>query len=229
MVGNLTSKIKAKFWSKFTNWCHQAVILGYQNMRNNAIDYQGWEEEDISAALYIEMKKLPAIKLNKISIFPEFRLYNEATAKGINPAKKADRIDFQFTRWKSKKETIYFGEAKNLSSRNWSKTKGSKVDASAYRARYIDTGIDRVVYGKYSFLTSFLIGYVVNGTATENIIKLNLLIKKRNLPPKIGYIKNPIPICSYTECYSSVNFQNNTEVILQHIFLEFDQFEIVPT
>jgi len=200
-----------------------------KNTRNNTNDYQEWEEEDISAALYIEMEKLPVIKSNKISIVPEFRLYTEEIAKGINSAKKADRIDFQFTRWKSKNKTRYFGEAKNLSSSNWSKTKGSKVDASAYRARYIDTGIDRVVYGKYSFLTSFLIGYVVNGTATENIIKLNSLIKKRNLPPKIGYIKNPIPICSHMECYSSVNVQNNTEVVLQHIFLEFDQVEIVPT
>lgn len=229
MAGKLNPKIQAKFWLKFTNWCHQAVVLGYQSIRKNTINYKEWEEEDISAALYVAMKKLPVIKSNKISIVPEFKLYTEEIAKGIKPANKADRIDFQFIRWKSKNETRYCGEAKNLSNNDWSKIKGSKVNASAYRARYIDTGIDRIVYGKYSFLTSFLIGYIVDGTAVENITKLNLLIKKRNLPPKIGYIENPIPICSYPECYSSVNIQNKTKVNLQHIFLEFDQVIIVPT
>jgi len=222
MAGKLNPKIQAKFWSKFTNWCHQAVVLGYQKIKDKSIEYKEWEEEDISAALYSEIEQLPLIKSKRITVVPEFRLYNKEIVLGNKSAKKADRIDFRFNKWRGKNNTKYFGEAKNISSKNWKKDKGTTVDASAYRARYIETGIDRVSFGKYSFLNSFLIGYVVNGTANENIIKLNSLINKRNLPPKIGIIAKDKPICSYSECYCSINTNDNIEVILQHILLEFN-------
>jgi len=223
MAGKLKPEIQAKFWLKFTNWCHQAVVLGYQQIKDNGIEYKEWEEEDISAALYTEIEQLPIIKSKQITVIPEFRLYNKDIALGKKSAKKADRIDFRFNKWRGKNDTKYYGEAKNLSSKNWKKVKDTKVDASAYRARYIETGIDRVSFGKYSFLNNFLIGYVVNGTANENIVKLNSLINKRNLPPKIGIIEKDEPICSYSKCYCSTNINNNEKVILQHVLLEFDK------
>lgn len=221
MAGKLNPEIKAKFWSKFTNWCHQAVILGYQKIKDNGIDYKEWEEEDISAALYAEIECLPLIKAKKITVIPEFRLYTKEITLGKKSAKKADRIDFRFNKWRGKNDIKYYGEAKNISSKNWKKEKGTTVDASAYRARYIETGIDRVSFGKYAFLNSFLIGYIVNGTANENIFKLNSLIKKRNLPPKIGIIEQDKPICSYPACYCSINSKDDRDVVLQHILLKF--------
>jgi len=222
MAGKLHPEIQAKFWLKFTNWCHQAVILGYQKIKDSGIVYKELEEEDISAALYFELEKLPLLKKKHITVIPECRLYDEDVALGRKKAKRADRIDFRFSKWRSEDERKYYGEAKNISSNNWKKAKGTSVDASTYRARYIETGIDRVSYGKYSFLKCFLIGYVVNGTANDNIAKINSLISKRNLPPKIGIIQPDKPICSYAKCYCSKNTSNDIEVSLQHIFLEFD-------
>lgn len=222
MAGQLNPGIKIKFWSKFTGWCHQAVVLGYHEIRKKSIDYKEWEEEDISAALFIEMERLTLVKSKKISITPEFRNYNNAIATGKIKAKNADRIDFRFTKWKSKDEKKYYGEAKNISLSAWKKAVGTEVNASRYRARYIETGIDRVAFGKYSVFNCFLIGYVVNGSAIDNIARLNSLIMKRGLPPQIGLIENPKSICSYPECYVSKNIKDGKEVILQHIFLEFD-------
>lgn len=62
----------------------------------------------------------------------------------------------------------------------------------------------------------------MNGSAKDNVDSLNSLITKRGLPPKIGLIENPKPICSYPACYTSKNIEKKQEVILQHIFLEFD-------
>ena len=222
MAGKHNPEIKAKFWLKFTDWCHQSVVLAYQNIKDNDIEYKEWEEEGISAALYFELERLPLIKSKRITVIPEFRLYNKDIALGKKSAKNADRIDFRFNKWKGKNEAKYYGEAKNLSSFSWKKAKGTSVDASAYRARYIETGIDRISYGKYSFLDSFLIGYVVNGTAKENIAKINSLINKRNLPPKIGIIEQSNPICSHSKCYCSINIDGHNEVALHHILLEFN-------
>lgn len=221
MAGKLSPKIKIKFWSKFKKWCHQAVILGYQKIKNNGIGYKEWEEEDISAVLYLELEKLPLMKSKQITVVPEFRLYNQDIALGRISAKNAARVDFQFIKWRGENDAKYYGEAKNLSSNSWKKTKNTNVEASAYRARYIETGIDRISFGKYSSLNCFLIGYVVNGTANENIAKLNSLINKRNLPPKIGILKQDKSICSHSECYYSVNIKGSTKVTLQHILLEF--------
>ena len=222
MDGSINSKIRDNFWLKFTGWCHQAVIEAYRKMIKNSIDYKQWEEEDISAALYKEMEELLFIKSKQISIVPEFRLYNDKVKTGEKKAKNTDRIDFRFTKWKLKDEKKYFGEAKNLSHKTWSKLAGATVDASYYRGRYIETGIEKIVFGEYSAVIGFLIGYVVNGSAKNNVLRLNSLIQTRNLPPKIGLIENKMAICGYSECYISKNLKANFIINLQHIFLEFD-------
>jgi len=223
MAGQLNPEIRVKFWSKFTGWCHQAVVLGYIEMRKKPIDCREWEEEDISKALYLEMKKLDIIKSRKISIIPEFRMYGKEYSLKEGNAKEADRIDFRFSNWKSKKELEYFGEAKNLSLKDWTKScTSAKINASKYRGRYIDTGIKKLITGGYALLDGFLIGFVVNGSAKKNVSALNKLISTRSLPPDYNLIENKKTIRSYSECYSSKNIKGSNEVILEHIFLEFD-------
>jgi hypothetical protein len=143
---------------------------------------------------------------------------------GDKEAEEADRIDFVFSHnWRRKIRFEYHGEAKNLSSKTWKKADGPKVDASKYRGRYITTGIEHLIFGKYAELDGFLIGYVVNGSAKENVTALNKLIKSRALPPKVGLIENKHTIKNHTECYISNNIKEKENILLQHIFLEFDK------
>jgi len=224
MNGKTKTKIILKFLEKTRYWCHRAVIEAYQKMMESGTDYHEWEEEDISKALYEKMKRLDLVRNKEITIIPEFRLYGAKYSKKKAKAKEADRIDFLFSRWKLNVELEYFGEAKNLSSKTWTKSHNeATVDASYYGGRYIDTGIKHLTSGSYALLNGFLIGYIVNGSAKENLDSLNSLIIKRKLPPKIGLIENPKPICSYPACYTSKNIEKKEEVILQHIFLEFDK------
>lgn len=216
------SFIRAIIWSKFTGYCHQSVIEGYRKMLSEPTDYKEWEEEDISLKLCEIMEDLPVIKSKKITVVPEFKLYGKNAISDDVKAKNTDRIDFRFSAWKFREQFRYFGEAKNLSLKNWTKQIGTNVSASYYRGRYIDTGIEKIISGAYSKIDAFLIGYVVNGNAQNNVVSLNKLIKERKLPPRIGLIGKQVPISGYSECYLSQNDKGGEVFELQHIFLEFD-------
>jgi hypothetical protein len=223
MSGKINAKILLKFYEKTRHWCHKAVVEGYQKLQVNGIDYREFEEEDISKALYEEMVELPLVKEKQITIVPEFRLYGKKYSNKDANAKRSDRIDFRFSKWKQQKQLEYFGEAKNLSLNNWTKSSNSTpVNASYYRGRYIDTGIKHLLSGSYSLLTGFLIGYVVNGSANNNLEALNRLITKRKLQPAIGMIEQQKTIGGHFDCYSSENQMVGKSVGLDHIFLPFD-------
>lgn len=220
----LALKIRTIFWSKFTNSCHQAVIEGYKAMLRNPSKYKDWKEEKLSARLLHEMKQL---KL-RITIDREHYLEDEEILFGDKEAANAVRIDFIFSkRWFSAKDVIYFGEAKNLSLENWIKKSGKKVNAKQYRGRYIDTGIEKIISGAYSKVDAFLIAYVVNGNAKDNVVALNKLIQKRKIPPRIGLIDKQVPMSGYPECYISKNDKSGQIVELLHVFLEFDGSDVV--
>jgi len=192
-------------------------------MLKNSSDFKQWKEEKISARLLHEMKNLDLLKSNQIIVDREHHLEDKDVLFGDKEASEEDRIDFIFlSSWFQKKYLEYFGEAKNISLNNWKKAIGSKVNASSYRKRYIETGINNLVFGKYSKLEGFLIAYVVNGTAKENRASLNEFIKEKNLLPKTGLLENALPICSYPSCYFSKNITVGKVVVLQHIFLEYD-------
>ena len=222
MAGTLNPNIRLALWTNFTGWCHQAVILGYNEIIKNPLPYKEWEEEDISAALFCALEGLSLVEEKRIVIVPEYTRYTEEIATGKRKAKTADRIDFMFSNWSQEKQMKYFGEAKNVSLKNWTKAIGTTVNASSYRARYIKTGIDRLVFGKYSVIDGFLIGYLVNGVTKDNILAINSLITRRGLPPVIGLIDNQKAICGHFDCYTSTNLKGADKMILQHIFLEFD-------
>lgn len=224
MSGKLNRSIKEIFWKKFTNECHQAIIKGYHGMLINPLDYKQWKEEKISARLLYEMKKLVFLKTKNIIVGREHPLEDEEILFEGKEAQEAERIDFSFSStWNQSECLEYFGEAKNLSYKDWNKSSGSTVKASNYRARYVDTGIKKVTFGEYAKIKCFLIGYIVNGTVSDNIEALNALIQKRKLPPQTGQIENQMAICDYSHCYTSENQVGESTIRLQHIFLAFDE------
>lgn len=223
MSKNLNPKIRQIFRSRFKSFCHQGVIKGYQSMLAKPSEYKEWKEEKISSRLLYEMKRLPFLKSKNIIVAREYHLEDEAILFGEKEASEADRIDFSFSNtWKQKEYSEYFGEAKNLSHKSWTKKKGVKVKAWDQRDYFIQTGIQGLLSGKYSKLEGFLIGYIVNGTAKDCVIGVNKLISTKKLPPLVGLIKTKKGICEYPNCYSSENSKDGKSSLLQHIFLEFD-------
>lgn len=208
----------------FQKNCHKAVVLGYNAMMLKPSEFKQRKENKISFRLLYEMKRLPFLTSKGIIASREDDLDNDEILYGDKEAEEADRIDFIFSiNWKKKMTFEYHGEAKNLSLKSWKKSSGAKVGGSKSRGRYIDTGIERLMFGKYADLDGFLIGYVVNGSAKDNIVALNKLIKRRKLPPKVGLIENQYAIEKHTECYVSKNIKEENEINLHHLFLEFDK------
>ena len=127
-------------------------------------------------------------------------------------------VDFKFTKWYSKHELDYYAEAKNLSETDWTKKDGSNVNASKYRARYIDTGIENLLSDRYP--EGCVLAYVVQGKS-ENVIKgINRLIESRKIKPRVGLIQkdNSVP---FPVCYASDHVLISGERTIWHLFLQF--------
>jgi hypothetical protein len=144
--------------------CLTLLCEGYNevvSMKKISVD---WEEEDISMELILCLEGNQNRKTWNISINPEHRLYSRHTVS----AKKAPRIDFSFSCWMPQ-EYKYFAEAKILIETDVHKTgRKSKTTAKSLLKRYIKTGIDSYLSGKYP-VNGCLVGYVLQGKI-ENII-----------------------------------------------------------
>lgn len=223
MAGQLNQKYKEKYWAKFKYWCHEAVVRGYRLMLENPADFKQWKEEKISARLLYEMRNDGFLVTKNISVKREHELEDDEILFGDKEASEADRIDFSFENtWQQKEYITYFGEAKNLSAKKWVKSSGKTIKAWNQREYYLISGIQGIIIGKYKQLESFLIGYIVNGSAEQNFKNLNKHIQNRRTNADIGLLKIHRPIYNYDYCYLSENSKDKKPIYLPHIFLEFD-------
>ncbi|MEL6720340.1 MAG: hypothetical protein AAFO82_22225 [Bacteroidota bacterium] len=224
MAGKLNEIYRQKYWAKFKNWCHEAVVRGYRLMLENPSDFKQWKEEKISARLLHEMRNDTFLVAKNISVAREYELEDTEITYGEKEASEADRIDFSFeSTWQQKEYITYFGEAKNLSANSWNKSSGSAVKAWDQRDYYLTTGIQGLLIGKYQTLEGFLIGYIVNGSAKQNLQNLNEHIAKRRANDGINLLEIQEPICNYNHCYLSKNIVDQEQMNLLHIFFEFDK------
>jgi len=206
-----------QFRKAFENQCVHLFIEGYRKLRANSYDI-AWEEEKFSMEIARSMETCLETLIWKIDIVSEPRLYSEAMTTGGVAPREAPRIDFRLSNWSTVKKFIYHLEAKNLAENDWQKSTGPHVIASALNGRYIDTGIDNYVNGRYQ--TGCLIGYVLNGKAPAVVNKINDLLTKRGR--KFESILMASPVNGHNLCYQSLNQKNSGEsFILQHIFVEF--------
>lgn len=127
-------------------------------------------------------------------------------------------MDFKFTKWYGEQELHYYAEAKNLSESDWSKQDGSKVSASHYRARYIDTGIENLLTERYP--EGCLLAYVVQGKSDNIVAGINRLIKKRGLEPRVGLIYKGANI-PFAICYTSDHLLEGQKSSIWHLFMQF--------
>ncbi|MEM8529176.1 MAG: hypothetical protein AAGG68_31380, partial [Bacteroidota bacterium] len=214
---------RQRYWAKFKDWCHEAVVRGYRLMLENPSDFKQWKEEKISARLLREMRKDEFLVTKNISVAREHELEDTEIIYGEREASEADRIDFSFeSTWQQKEYITYFGEAKNLSANSWHKEGGSAVKAWNQREYYLKTGIQGLLIGKYQRLEGFLIGYIVNGSAKQNSENLNKHIEKRRANDGINLLEIQEPTYNYDYFYFSKNIVDQKQIDILHIFLEFD-------
>lgn len=199
----LNRDIYEKFKNAFEQKCFQLIIQAFQTSLAEKTIHADSNENDISYLLHKHTEENPLRVKWKVSTTVEARI-----PKGIPKEKgfadKFPRIDFRLTSFISCYEYEYFFEAKNL-----------KQNDSALKRRYIDTGIDNFVSGKYN--KGSLIGYLLEGNPAETIKGINSLLKKDQREAEVLHLKNNTWLKTYYE-------SNHSNIgTLKHLVFDFSK------
>ncbi|MBV5313020.1 MAG: hypothetical protein JZU47_06970 [Prolixibacteraceae bacterium] len=218
MSGKLKSSIIQDFESSFVQNCLILWGEAFAFIKANKTVTIDWEEENISALFFDYIDKSErAINLH-INIFNEYRLLNDSILSQEQSAKSASRIDFRFTKdWTDQRKRIeYFIEAKNLIENDcFKKGRKTKILADSLHKRYVETGIDNFVSGKYPE-KGCLVGYILQGSP-ENIVPMinSYLMNRFNSGEILLKVQNENPNLDY--CFRSIH----GNLPIKHYFLVF--------
>lgn len=190
------------FRRSFESRCIRLAVVAYQRALTEKSIAVDWDENDITAQLFEYISDNPE-RLNwKVSVNPENPLPDKKIIKEKGFAAKYPRIDMRFTTFSLEKEFRYFMEAKNL-----------KENDSQLKRRYIDTGIDSFINGKYP--NFFLAGYLLEGDLLNAVDGVNKLLKKDKREKEI------LKKCDYKyhdQYYESVHSDAR---ILKHLIFDY--------
>ena len=202
---------------RFEQKCLWIMTEAFKRMKQESRYDLTWKETCFSACLVGYMRKIRHDEDIALRIDPESHLHREEMLNCTEDPDTAPRIDIKISGgWVH--EDVYYGiEGKILVENDW-RTR----DASYLRRRYIATGIDNFVNGRYSDKMNIgcMVGYVVQGSASEIASKINTLLIRdgRN---KENIMFNAIDGCS--DCYLSKHIRTTDykEIELCHVFLTF--------
>lgn len=116
-------------------------------------------------------------------------------------------------------EDIYYGiEGKILVETDWQTRREYNL-----RVRYVETGIDNFVNGRYSpeVPRGCVVGYVINGVASKIAQKINDLLVHRERKSECMINHHTINGCS--DCYQSAHTRTTDKkrIELHHVHLTF--------
>jgi hypothetical protein len=218
MPGKLKPSIVQDFENSFILNCLTLFGEAFLFIKENQSITIDWEEENISANFFDYIDKSEQAIIWNINIADEHRLYYNSILTGKKPAKTASRIDFRLsTNWiERRKRFEFFIETKNLIEIDCFKAgRKTKVSAQKLQERYIETGIDNFVSGKYPN-KGCLVGYILQGMPESIVLMINSCLRNQNrLEEQLIKISNEIPYIDY----SFKSFHERFE--LRHYLLQF--------
>jgi len=206
--------VSGKFYEAFQNRCLSLFIDGYRKMKAEKLYKLDWDENQFSDSLCVYITEQKTTNLQKINIRREHHLTNPNVKDGTAKADEANEIDFWMNNWNYPNPVEFHAEAKNLAEDDWTKQCGAKVWACNLRARYIDTGIDKITSSKYPS-NSFLIGYILQGNINNIKQKINALLEKRRRARETLLISDPV------NSYDNIFYSNHNRLKIIHLFLKF--------
>lgn len=197
----LNTAVYYKFRNAFEQKCFRLIIEAYKTSLSEKVIQLDWNENDISSELHRHIKENPLRGKWKVSTNVEAYIPKDIPKeKGF--ADKFPRIDFRLTSFISTYEFEYFFEAKNLKQNN-----------SALKRRYINTGINNFVSGKY--VNGSLIGYLLKGKTVETVKGINSLLGKEKRQNEIlNFTSNKLFNSYYESYHSDIR-------ILKHLIFDF--------
>lgn len=202
----LINKVNQSFELK----CLRLLVQSFGSAIEENLFTLEWEEESISAHI---VKHLRNFKSGFIINY-EVPLVEEDVYSAKKRVKNSNRIDifFQKNQWNQKEYLEYHVEAKNISSSEWKKSTGTKVNASQQQTEYITKGIERFLTGHFKDKNGCMLAYIVNGTLDDLLLKINNKIKTQKSSLEIIAFKEQL-INDYN-IYESCHSQRN----IKHLF-----------
>jgi hypothetical protein len=174
--GNLNKNIIRSFRTQFEGNCVQLLLESHKELLKNGVNFKESDENTITVQLIGYMNKNPVSADYKIDITREQYIDSSAVYAGLEDPNASPRIDIRFMTWTSPEKFEYFFEAKNLYESDFTKS-GNKtaVNSKSYQQRYINTGIQNFINGRYP--QGCLVGYVLEGNPENIADKINDLLK----------------------------------------------------
>lgn len=207
----LINKVNQSFELK----CIEVLIKSYYTSIKESKVSCDWEEKTFSSHLVSLMKKCEiALKYNLI-ITKEEELEDDDIDNGLKSAKEANPIDIRLHKIWSNSRLDYNIEAKNISSVEWNKSTGTKVNASQQQTEYITKGIERFLTGHFNDKKGCMLGYIVNGKLDELLKKINSKIESQKRESETINFKELL--IHNNKVYESYHPQR----ILKHLFFDY--------
>lgn len=218
------SQVIPNVGNDFEQACLWVAIEGFHQMKKKNSYSLTWKETRFSAHLIGFMRKVRDENDIGLRIDPENYLYRDEILEGLQDPDTAPRIDIKVSgNWVH--EDIYYGiEAKILVENDWKTRDNYKL-----RRRYIETGIDNFVSGRYlpeinnsdKICRGCILGYVIEGVALHIALKINQLLVNYRRKDENLFPHNSINDCP--DIYHSTHICkiNSKRVNLFHIFLNF--------
>ena len=208
--------IKHQFWQSLVKKCQGILLEGFKAMKEAHIP-KLWEmEEDaITANLVIYMNNVPGARRSGFIITPQHPIYSNEILSGSISPRKSPIVDIRLACWTKADQFSYLVEAKNLSEKDWKKTSGAGVNASYYRTRYIEKGMDHLVSAKYH--PCCLAGYIVNGESTSIASAINQMLI--GLSRETEILRQKEQSESSSHFYYSLHSIDERPFMIEHFFL----------
>ncbi len=182
-MGNsgLSGNYVADAAQSFKMICIGLLDMAYTEIAASRRVTSEWQENAISEIVAERMNANPTTIQRHITAVVEKRLVPDDLSQAQPTVDNAPRIDIILGgfEWSSnEKRVTFYMEAKNLYGHDFQKANNKTVTRSeAYAKRYIKTGIDHLTSGYYPE-DALLLGYVLVGTVTESVVKVNALLKQ---------------------------------------------------
>lgn len=176
MSGILNKNIIRSFRTQFEGNCVQLLLESHKELLSKGTKLKEADENSVTVQLIGYMEKNPISHDYKIDITREKYIDSPDVYAGVEDPDTSPRIDIRFMTWTSPEKFEYFFEAKNLYENDFTKS-GNKtaLNAKSYQQRYIDTGIQNFIDGRYPH--GCLVGYVLEGDSGRIADKINDLLK----------------------------------------------------
>ena len=213
------SRVPAIVDDAFEKGCLWLIIESFKRLKNTCnFNLIEWHEPFYSALMIAEMEKIRDEVDIAFQIDPEcYQHYIEIIEKGLNP-NKAPGIDIRIKGGWVQRDIHYAVEAKILVENDWRTRRSSYLCG-----RYINTGIDNFVEGRYSPIIpkGCLVGYVIQGSALNIKNKINALMILRERENEKLSNRHIINGCQ--DCFHSKHIRESDgkKLMLRHIFLTF--------